>query len=197
MAATVTIQEMNGAGPSYTERGTASGSTARYCTDDNVAPGLNNPIPIPTAAFNQSYWKSHCLDLAGSFTKINNVKWYSQGNPSWTFGTGGEVRVGHRDSGDNGAPVGSYTQAGGTVGTTGYAIDNGTTGHPYYRDQGTPTVKIGSYTSGTPLIIDTVDHTSVEKTKHVVTQVKVDTAANGASQGDQSDITLTFQWDEI
>lgn len=195
MPATVIIQEINGSPPVYTERGTGA-IAARYCTNDVVNPGLNYPIPIPTSGFNYSYWKSHCLDLSGTFTKINNIKWYSQGNPTWTFGTGGEVRVGIRDSGDNGCPNGSYAPAIGTVDVSGVPIE-AVNGHPYYRTQGTPTAKIGNYTISTPLIVDTTDYTSASKTKHVVTQVKVDTAANGASQGEQSDITLTFQWDEI
>ena len=196
MAATVVIQEMNGTAPAYTERGTGA-IAARYNTRDIYDPGLNYPIPIPSAGFNYSYWKSHCLDLSGTFTKINNIKWYSAGNPDWTFGTGGEVRVGKRDSGDNGCPGGSYDQAEGTQDVTGFPIEDATNGHTYYKAQGTPTAKIGDYLSGSPLQIDTTDYTAAGKTKHCVTQVKCDTAANGASQGEQSDIVLTLQWDEI
>jgi len=133
MAADVVVQEMNGAGPSYTTRGTAAGSTARYCTDDNAAPGLNNPIPIPDAGFNYSYWKSHTLEISGTaFTQVSNVQWYSEGTPTWTFGSGGEVRVGVRDAGDHGCPNGSYDQASGTVGSSGTPIEQASDGHAYY-----------------------------------------------------------------
>jgi len=199
MAANVVVQEMNGAGPSYTTRGTAAGSTARYCTDDNAAPGLNNPIPIPDAGFNYSYWKSHTLEVSGTaFTQVSNVQWYSEGTPTWTFGTGGEVRVGIRDAGDNGCPNGSYDQASGTVGASGTPLEQGD-GHTYYLGQGTPSADIGDYPTGSKLLVDSGSYTpnGTSYPNHVVTQVKVDTAGNGAQQGEQADITLTFQWDEI
>ena len=189
MAATVEIQEGNGSGPTWT-----AVTSARYCTDDDYNPGTNNPIPIPTSGFNYSYWKSHCLAITGgTFTQISNIQWYPS-DFSWTLGTNGEVRVGQRDSGDHGCPDASYQQAAGTTGTTGYAIEDGTNGHAYYKDQTTPVASITTYSSSSKMTVDSGTYTSTGRTKHIVTQVKVDT---DATQGEQPDITYTFTWDEI
>lgn len=192
MAATVNVQEGNGASVSWTTK-----TAIRFCTKDENNPLLTYPIPIPSSSFNYSYWKSIVLDLSGSFTKINNVRFYSDGSIGWNFGTGGGLFVGKRDSGDNGCPTANYQQSAGTEGTTGYEMGNATNGHAYYKGQSTPKVNVNSYTSGSPLTVDSSDHTSAEKTKHVVLQVKVDTQANGASQGSQAAENLTFLYDEI
>jgi len=197
MVATVKVNEINGAAGSKVYTPVGAGETvtyARYCTADQVSPALNYPLPIPTSGFRYSYWKSHCLDLSGTFTKINNIRWYTDGAIGWTLGTNGEVRVGRRDSGDNGCPDASYEQATGTQGTTGNDMENATNGHGYYKGQTNPSDPAQNFTSGSPLTVDTSDYTSAGKTKHVVTQVKV---ASDATQGEQADETFTFMYDEI
>lgn len=189
MAATVDVQELNGSGKTATTI-----TTARFCTSDAYNPGTNYPIPIPSSSYNYSYWKSHCLALSGTFTKINNVKWYTDGAISWSLGTNGEVRVGVRDSGDHGCPDASYQQATGTQGTTGNDIADATNGHSYYKSQTTKTAVVTGYTSGSPLTVDTGDHTTAERTKHVVLQVKV---ASDAEQGAKDAVTFTFKYDEV
>jgi len=189
MVATVNVQRMTGSGPTYT-----TVTTARLRTDDANTADTTNPIPIPTSGFKYSYWASICLDLSGTFTKINNVRHYSDGAIGWNYGTNGQLRRGNRDSGDKGCPVANYQQASGTEGDTGYSIEDATNGHAYYKSQTTPTANVASDTSGSPATIDSGDHTTAEKTKHVVLQVKVDT---DATQGTQSAETLTFKYDEI
>ena len=192
MTADVYVVELTGAGPTYTQISGAGVSTAaRYCTQDTVSPGLNNPIPIPTAGYNYSYWKTHGLELGGTFTQIDNIKWYTDGTLFTGLGTGGMVVVGLRDSGDNGMPSGSYMQAIGTQGTTGSSM---ATYHTYYNGQSPATGNAASYTDGSELTVDTDSHTSVGYSKMVVTQVKVDT---DATSGTKDDETYTFEYDEI
>jgi hypothetical protein len=85
-------------------------------------------------------------------------------------------------------------QATGTAGTTGDEL--GAT-HTYYSGQTTKTVSVASDTSASPATIDSTGVTTAGKTKGVVLQVKVDTAANGATSGVQTAETLTFKYDVI
>lgn len=195
LAATVVVKEANGAGPTYTTVSVASPS--RFCTDDQVNPGASYPCVIPTSAFNYSYWKHFCLDISGTFTKINNVRWYTDGTINWDLGTGGMVMIAKRDSGDHGCPVASYQQAAGVQGTSGYYLKDATNGHAYYKGQTVNPANVTTYVSGSPILIDSTDHTVAEKTKSAVLQVKIDTAGNGAVQGEKADETFTFMYDEI
>ena len=61
MVATADVQEANGATPDWT-----TVTTFRMCTSDVYNPGTANPIPIPGAGFNYSYWKSLCLNFGGT-----------------------------------------------------------------------------------------------------------------------------------
>jgi len=189
MVATIDVKEGNGASVSWTIV-----TTPRFCTEDNNNPGTTNPIPIPDADYNYSFWKNFTLAISGSFTLINNVRHYCDGTIGWSLGTNGEVRRGNRDSGDHGCPEGSYEQALGTVGTTGYTIEDITNGHDYYNGQTTKTTNIESDTSSLPADIDTTDHTSAENTKHIVLQVKV---ATNATRGAKTPEEFTWLYDEI
>jgi len=194
MVATVKVQEVNGASPTYTDKSVAS--PARFCTMDSATPGTSNPCVIPPGGQTYySYWKHFCLDLAGTFTKINNVRAYSDGKIDWQLGTGGMVMVAKRDSGDHGCPIATdYQQAAGTQGTTGYYLKDGTNGHAYYKGQTVEPADFAGYTSGAPITIDTTDHTSAEKTKAMVMQVMI---KDDATQGEKADETFTFLYDEI
>lgn len=189
MVATADVQEANGVGPTLNTI-----TNGRFCTDDVYNPGTDNPIVIPSASFNYSYWKSHCLTFGGTYTKINNIRLYCDGTIAWTWGTSGELRIGARDTGVFGCPPGSYVQATGTPGTTGTDLE---TGHTYYSGQTNKSDPITDYTSGSPCDIDNTDYTSSPDTSfYAVLQVKVDTAANGAQPGQQSTETLTWLYDE-
>ena len=190
MVATVNVVEGNGATVTWTTI-----TSARYCTSDTYNPGTNYPCVIPSSGYNYSYWKHHALSISGTFTQVSNIKWYTDGTIGWTLGTGGEVRVGIRDTGDNGCPPANYQQATGTQGTTGYAIEDATNGHAYYNTQTTPTAPVTNYTSASPLTVDSNTYTSATTATYaVVTQVKI---ASDATQGAQSAETFTFRYDEI
>lgn len=87
-----------------------------------------------------------------------------------------------------------YDVATGTEGDTGDEIEHATNGHGYYNGQTTKTKDMANDTSGSPATIDSTDHTTTGKCKGVVLQVKV---ASDATQGEQTDETLTFKYDEI
>jgi len=191
MAATVTVKEITGATDAKTYTLVATDSPGRYCTADDPAPGTGNPIPIPSSGDYYSYWKSHCLDLAGTFTKINNIDWFTDGTLAWTLGTGGNILVGTSTATEDGCPDASYDQAEGTAGTTGETID---ASHSYYAGAAGGVVAATTYVTGGRLPVDDYDHTATGKTKHVVTQVQVH---DDATQGEQADETFTFAYDEI
>jgi len=198
MAATVVVQEINGPSGSKTYTTITS---ARFCTSDTYNPGTDYPIPIPESGFNYSYWKHFCLDISGTFTKVYDIKFYGPSTIDWGLGTGGEVRVGQRDSGDHGCPHDTtyhgedqYAQASGTEGETGYPIEDDTNGHPYYRTQTTPVVDVTTYTSSNKMQVDSNEYTSAAKSKAVVLQVKV---ASDATPGAKSAVTFTFEYSEI
>ena len=194
MVATVNVQEYNGSGPTATVI-----TQGRYCTMDSYNPGLSNPCVVPTSDYNYSFWKSHNIAFSGDFTQISNIRWYTSGSvrTNWALGTNGGLFVAVKSTGDNGCPVASYDQAAGTVGTTGYAIDDVTNGHTYYKS-GTSNhavpVDADTYVSGSTLLVDSTAYTSAGVSKLVVTQVKI---ATDATQGDKAAETLTFRYDEI
>lgn len=188
MTATVVIQELNGASPTY-----STITSGRYSSSDSAAPGNNNPCVVPSSSFNYSFWKHHVITFSGTFTSISNIRWYTSTaiKTNWALGSGGMLLVGVRDTGDNGCPTGSYVIASGTTGTTGDAI---AASHTYYKSQTTKVADADSYSSASPLTVDTSTYTSGGSSKCVVTQVKI---ASDATQGDKASETLTFRYDEI
>jgi hypothetical protein len=199
MTATVSIQEGNGASVTWTTI-----TSGRYCTTDSNAPGSNNPCVVPASGYNYSYWKHHVLAFTGTFTSISNIRWYTSGaiKTNWalgTSGTGGMLMVGVLDTptNGNGCPYGSYDQADGTAGTTGYYMKDSSNGHTYYRGQSVGVYDADSYLSASPLTVDTNTYTTSSSpaiSYAVVTQVKI---ASDATQGDKASETLTFRYDEI
>lgn len=166
MAATVSVKQATGAGPT-----TTTITNCRFNTDDTVNPGTTNPLVKPAASVNRSYWKTVYLnaDTSPSGT-INNCKIYSDGTIGWT---GCTLYIGS---------TGTYTQATGTPGTTG-------------NDSSVATANIQNYTSGAPKsLTGTISNPSTGRiTDYVVMQVDVSTSAVA---GTLSAETLTFQYDE-
>ena len=175
-------------------------STRLQTQDDFDITNLTHPIPIPSAGFNYSFWIHVYLKITAvdGMTQINNIQLFCDGSIDWTFGAGGELRIGQRDAGDHGCPMdASYEVATGTIGTTGHTIEDGANGHTYYNGQTPPILDIENYVTGARCTIDSTNHVGVGKAKAAVLQVKLDTVANGAVQGLQADETLTFAYDEI
>lgn len=172
-------------------------SSTRLQTKDQFDPAdTNYPIPIPTSGYKHSYWIHVYLKIAGgTFTKINNIRFHSDGSIGWNFGTNGELRIGNRDSGDIGCPMDTeYDLATGIEGDSGHALEDGTNGHDYYNGQTTPVKNVEDFTESSPATVDSTDHTTTGKTKAAVLQCRT---ANDATQGEQTDETLTLKYDEI
>lgn len=194
MVAEVSVVEINGAAgtPTYTTiSGAGVSITARYCTTDSYNPGMDNPIPIPStsAYLNRSYWKTHCLEIQGTFTQVNNIRFYPEQDLGWTVGPDGFVSYGIDAGGDYGMPSGNYEQATGTLGKSGDAL----TDHTWVDSTG------NLYTDFEALSTMEVDADGNTNDTHffsncVLTQVVVD---SGATSGTMSDKLYTWVYDEI
>ena len=162
----------------------------RFKTADDATIDTNNPIPVPAAGTNYSFWKQvylYCDDPDGN--TIDNVKFYSDG--SIGYGTGITLMVGDETPVKNSGSDAGYEVATGTGGTTGdemVAAHAGLTG----------STDAASLTSGSPLTVSiseagNVINLAAETSNYVVLQVNV---ADTASAGLTASETLTFQYDE-
>lgn len=185
MAATVIIERHTGT--ATTDGGTTktaiTSSNARASTSDAPTPGTADPIPIPGAGTNYSYWVSTRLNCTGAPTgTIDNLNWYSD---AVSFGTG--VTVSGADA-STGATVG-YRAATGTQGTTGTQL---TTGNHTGLDAAP--VDVTTLTSGSPRALGgTITATTGRFGDLFVYQFGVGTSA---SAGTTPANTFTWQYDE-
>lgn len=167
MAATMSIQELNGASP-----GSATSITnARYNANDAAGPGTNNPLVKPAAGTNYSFWKFHYLNADTSPTgTINNIKWYTDGSIGWS---GCTLYVGGHSV---------YSQATGTVGTTGNVFS-------------AASYVAASFVSAVPFSVGgSIDNPSTGRASwYVVSQVGVSTSA---SAGTLTAETIYWRYDE-
>lgn len=166
MAATVSVKQVVGAGPTATTI-----TNLRFNTDDSVNPGTTNPMVRPSAGINRSYWKTVYLNADTTPSGIiNNVKIYCDGAIGWT---GCTLYIGS---------TGTYTEATGTPGTTG---NNSTVA----------TALITNYVSATPKsLTGTISNPSTGKiSDYVVMQVDI---ADTAVAGTLAQETITIQYDE-
>ena len=82
MAATVQIQEINGAGATATDK---TSGTIRFKNADNSTVDTVNPMVKPTSGTDWSYKKWLAFNVtAGTYTSITNIKTYSDGSNGWT-----------------------------------------------------------------------------------------------------------------
>lgn len=174
MAATVIINRLTGAGPTLTA---ITSTTNRMSTSDVAAPGTSNPIPIPDAGTNYSFWVVTRLQATvAPDNGINNIKWYSDGT---AFGTGLTC---------NGNSATAYTQATGTVGTSGTLLN--TTNYPTV----TAPVNVTTFTSGSPkTVTGSLGAATGEFGDRFVYQLAVGTTA---TVGTMAARTFTWQFDE-
>lgn len=179
MAATVVIRRLTGAGPTATD--ITSINTRANAEDAHSTAGTTNPIQIPAAGTNYSYWVVTRLDVtAGTYTTINNLKWYTDGGNG--FGTGITCRVGTATG---------YTQATGTAGTTGTELTVGN-----YATFTLGNANAFTYTSGSPLSVtgSTSSNATGQFGDRVVYQIEVGTTA---SPGASASETFTYRYDEV
>ena len=182
-AAPGTEQDTNALGP----------PNLRFKTADDATIDSANPIPIPTAGTNRSFWKQIYLEVtAGAFTQIDNVQFFTDGT---NFGTGITTNIGDQFPVKNSGSNAGYELATGVVGTSGDDVLATMVGH-----SGITTVSDAfSFTSGSALTITISEAGSIidaigDATNYAVIQMDV---ISTASPGDLVDETWTYQYDEI
>lgn len=177
MAATVIINRLTGSGPGKTN---ITAALSRLSASDVASPGTTNPILIPSAGTNRSYWAVTRLEVTGTPTgTINNIRWYPVGTNPYQSG----VRV-------NVNTATGYTQASGTLGESGTILN--TTNYPTLA--GAP-VDVYTYSSGSALTVaGSMSNPSIgDLGDYVVLQAEADA---GVSPGIQPTETGRFQYDE-
>lgn len=190
MAATMSIYLDTGgsdATPGFETDVDALSPNLRFKVADNSVIDTANPIPIPAAGTNYSYWKSVYLfcDNADSHT-MDNLKFYSDG--SNTFGTGVGLVVGEQFPVKN-----SGSDAGYEVADTAAELSANHSGI-------SSVVDVFTKSSGSPLSGPTISESGSaidaanETSNYLVFQMTVaDTASPGELPVDE---TLTIQYDE-
>lgn len=176
MPATVTIRRWTGAGPTKTD---ITSANTRASTSDAFNPGTADPIPIPGAGTNYSYWVVTRLSADTTPTgTINNIRWYSDGANG--FGTGVT---------STGNTATAYTQATGTQGTTGLELTVGN-----YATVTTP-VSVFTFTSGSPKTVSgsIANPSTGDFGNFFVYQLAVGTTAGAGTTPTE---TFTWQYDE-
>lgn len=83
MAATVSILEKNGSGPTTTDK---TGGTVRFKNADNASVDLVNPMVKPSSGSDWSFEKWLRASMAGTYTQITNLVAYLDGSNN--LGTG-------------------------------------------------------------------------------------------------------------
>lgn len=175
MAADILIHRLTGAGPTGTN---ITSTTTRASTSDSATPGTSDPIPIPAAGTNYSYWVSTQLyaDTLPAGT-INNLRWYSDGGNG--FGTG-VTCVGYSAA--------AYVQATGTQGESGDELTEGN--HAQLNDA--PEDVFG-FTSGSPLSL-TGEIDSEDAADSLFGHLFVYQLAVGTTAGPGTTSAETFSW---
>lgn len=179
MPATINIVRWtdSSGGPTKTN---IDGSSTRASTSDDPAPGTDNPIPIPGAGTNYSYWVATRLRIGATppSNNITNIKWYTDGANG--FGT---------DVTCKGNSASSYTQATGVEGTSGDQL----TAIAYPSLTAAP-VDVFTFTSGSPKSLSGSGSTAnTDLGDFFVWQIEVGTTA---SPGTTPSETFTFRYDE-
>lgn len=180
MAATVTIRRWTGAGGGPTKTDITSINTRANAEDAHSTAGTTNPVQVPAAGTNYSYWVSTQLsaDTTPSGT-IDNLRWYTDGSNN--FGTGITCK---------GNTASAYVQATGTVGTTGTQL---TTGN--HASLAAAPVDVFTHTSGSPkTVTGSISNPSTGDIGHqFVYQIEV---ASTAGPGASAQETFTWKYDE-
>jgi hypothetical protein len=180
MAADVQIRRQTGVTPTYTN---ITSANTRLSTSDNpYTTETANPIPIPGAGTNYSFWcVTQLFANTGPTGTIDNIKWYTDGGNG--FGTGVTMNV---------ATANVYDQAVGTTGTTGTELTVANYGNGTTDLDGAPSDAF-AYTSGSPLAVTGSTTGTGNFGDLVVFQSAV---GSTASAGTTSTETITWQYDE-
>ncbi len=184
MAATVQIVRKTGVAPGSATDITGINTRAN-AEDTHTVAGISNPIRVPAAGTNYSYWVTTRLDVtvtpAGT---IDNLRWFTDGTNN--FGTGVTATAAKASTGVDAG----YREATGTPGITGTQLTGGNhTGldeapvDPFTFNSGVPKSLVGSL----------ANPTTGEFGDHWVYQIDVD---NTAGPGPTNQETFTWRFDE-
>jgi len=226
MTATVIIEQIYNTAPGtfiYKDNSGTEKSGSRYMTTDNFDGSLTtHPIPIPTAdnGISGSYWITHCIDCTvAPDTYLKNLRYYQTWSvdpvTDWSLGSsvanagrigpGLYIGISSATVADakiltQGFPSGSYEQAAGNEGTSGYYISNSANGYDYYTNCSAPAsggmVSITHFDSlGNAFMVQSgqIVGASTGRSYCIVTQVLV---GSGATAGEKADKTATFVYSE-
>lgn len=176
-----TQQDTDGLGP----------PNIRFKTNDNELIDVNDPVPIPTAGTNRSFWKQIYLKCnTAPDTQVDNIKFFTDGTG---YGTGITLQVGDEFPVKNSGSNAGYEVATGTPGADG---DDVVVAHAGIIG----VTSAFSFTVGSPLSGPTISEAGSiinainETTNYLILQADV---INTATPGNKADETLTFQYDEI
>jgi len=180
MPATVTIRRWTGSSGGPTKTDVTGINTRANAEDAHSTAGTTNPIQIPAAGTNYSYWVSTRLsvDSAPSGT-INNIRWYTDGANG--FGTGVTCL---------GQEATAYVQATGVAGTSGNQL---TTAAHSGLVGGAPS-NVFSFTSASPKsLTGSIVTTTGDLGSFFIYQIAVDSTANPGATAQE---TFTWRYDE-
>lgn len=180
MPATITIRRLTSTTPTSTD--ITSINTRANAEDAHSTAGTTNPIQIPAAGTNYSFWVVTQLNATTSPSSIiNNIKWYTDGTNS--FGTGVTMKVNTATG---------YVQATGTTGTTGNILNT-----TNYATLAGATSDAFTYTSASPLsVTGSLSNPSTGAFgDRVVYQIEVGTTASPGTTAVAE--TITWRYDEV
>lgn len=180
MAASVRINRHTGVAGATLSNLTADLNTVVNLTDTHQinAPGSTNPIPIPTAGVNRSFWCVTRLQATTAPTgTINNIRWFTNGTNNWGTGV---TCFGNAATG--------YTQATAASASSGTQLIVGN-----YATLVSAPVNVNSATSGSPISIAGSTTTAAQFGNYFVYQFEIGTTAIPGATTAQ---TFTWAYDE-
>lgn len=184
MAATVTIVRKTGVAPGATSDITGINTRANAEDVHSVA-GVSNPIRVPAAGSNFSFWVTTRLDVtvtpAGT---IDNLRWFTDGTNN--FGTGVTATAAKASTG---ADAG-YREAPGVAGQSGTELSQAN-----HTGLDEATVDPFTFNSGAPkALVGTISNpTTGEFGDHWVYQIAID---NTSGPGPTNAENFTWRFDE-
>lgn len=182
MAAAVQIRRWTGSSGGPTKTNITSINTRANAEDVHTTASTDNPIKIPAAGANYSYWVSTRLFANSAPSgKIDNIRWHTDGTAN--FGTGVDAIVGQAST--------TYYGATGTLGTTGTEL----TTSSYGSLSAPPVDAFSTYPSAATnlAVTGSVSMATGDFGNFVVYQLTVGATAN---PGPTSMETFTWLYDE-
>ena len=181
MAATIQILRFTGSGP--TENNITSINTRGSTSDNHYTTETTNPVPIPAAGTNRTFWIITGLKCTVTpVGTVDNIKWFTDG----ANGTGTGVTT---EAGTSA----TYDQATGTVGTTGDILTS--TNYTGLTPTTPSADNAFGYVTGTPLsVTGSITNPSTGNFgSYVIYQYSVGTTAGAGTSNSE---TYTWQYDE-